>query len=78
MIVAPVGSVMSLYTFNMTAPSYTTTSKLICGRLAMEVIYIHQPTQTTSSVNAIFYADGLAGKVPTKILLDTGAAVSVV
>ena len=51
---------------------------LLHGRLAKEVIYIHRLTQTSWSINAIFYADGLVGKVPTKILLDTGAAVSVI
>lgn len=49
----------------------------IGGRLAKEITYIHQLTQSTSSINAILYADGHVGKVPTKILLDTGAAVSV-
>ena len=47
------------------------------GQLAKEIIYIHRPTQTTTRINAIFYADGHTGKVPTKILLDTGATVSV-
>ena len=47
------------------------------GRLAKEINYIHQPTQSTNGINAILYVDGHVGKVPTKILLDTGAAVSV-
>ena len=77
MIVAPVGSVASSDTFNVTGPVKLRQARLIGGQLAMEVIYIHRPTQITGSNNAIFYTDGLVGNVPTKILLDTGAAVFV-
>ena len=51
------------------------------GRLANKLTHIHRQTKladnTQDSINAIFYVDGVVGQVPTKILLDTGATVSV-
>ena len=61
----------------MTAPVKLRQATLISGRLANEVSYVHRPLQITNSVKGIFYADGLVGKVPTKILLDTGVTVSI-
>ena len=48
------------------------------GELAEEVTGVHLPGQGASSVNTIFYANGIIGQSPTRILLDSGAAVSVV
>ena len=49
------------------------------GGLAKEVTYIHRPilADSNANVNVISYANGVVGQVPTKILLDTGADVSV-
>ena len=49
----------------------------ISGRLAKEVTYIHRSSQP-SSINAIIHTYGFIGQAPRKILLDSGAAVSVV
>ena len=50
------------------------------GRLAKAVINFHRPYQvsaTLSSLNTVFCVDGHVGEVPTKFLLDSGAAISV-
>ena len=50
------------------------------GRLAKAVINLHRPYQvsaTISSLNTVFCVNGHVGEVPTKFLLDSGAAISV-
>ena len=50
------------------------------GRLAKTVINLHRPYQvsaTLSSRNTVFCVNGHVGEVPTKFLLDSGAAISV-
>ena len=51
------------------------------GRLAKAVINLHRPYQvstTISSLNTVFCINGYVGDVPTKFLLDSGAAISVI
>jgi len=50
------------------------------GWLAKAVINLHRPYQvsaTISSLNTVFCVNGHVGEVPTKFLLDSGAAISV-
>ena len=68
---------MNQGTSNKIAPVKLQWVSPIGGRLAKEVTYIHRSSQP-SSINAIFYTNGLIGQAPRKILLDLGAAVSVV
>ena len=46
--------------------------------LALDVTCVHRPAQRATSVNTIFYANGVIRQPPTRILLETGAAVSIV
>ena len=51
------------------------------GRLAKAVINLHRPYQVStaiSSLNTVFCINGYVGDVPTKFLLDSGAAISVI
>ena len=50
------------------------------GWLAKAVINLHRPYQvsaTISNLNTVFCVNGHVGEVPTKFLLDSGAAISV-